>query len=264
MKYIILLSLLFISISCRKKIIEYYGNGNKSREFYLVDNEIDGIYKEYYKNGSLKSVMIFNQGVMVDSALFYKENYLSDIYYHLDNDTMYWKHLYPNGNVESEGLFYNHKKINKWKYYNNKGRLEKVFEYKIIKGQQYTNQGWVFDNQGDTIAHRSNYYTLRPYKNQIKVGDTLFLTFTYHSIKSNPLILLNIGDGINSDFSNLDSVDMDSVYVKSTFTTPISFENKGKNHYRGFICEIKPVIKDGRNAIYRRKVYFDIPINVVE
>ena len=41
-------------------------------------------------------------------------------------------------------------KLGKWKYFKKNGNLDKVVEYVNVCGNQYTNQGWYFEN-GKTL-----------------------------------------------------------------------------------------------------------------
>lgn len=260
------LCILFICLaltSCKDTETEYFANGTLAKEYHLKNGKFDGIYKDYYENGKPKSIYIFKEGIKVDSSLFYndKNDFIEKINYYLLGDTIKTKFLYSNGNVASTGLFFNGQKISHWKYFNKNGVLEKIFEYKNINGKQYTNRGWMFDNKGDTIKDAGSYYILNTIPKSIKYGDTLNLNFKYKPFFArNTNVVMYLSSKINSDFSNLSSVRLDTLSLNDNEAIiKMSFKNKGKRNIRGLIKEFTTT----PDKITKSKsTYFDIPILV--
>jgi antitoxin component YwqK of YwqJK toxin-antitoxin module len=54
--------------------IEYYENGNKAKEYFNTAGELNGEYKEYYTNGSLKLKGYYYQGAPKGIFYYYNEN----------------------------------------------------------------------------------------------------------------------------------------------------------------------------------------------
>jgi len=92
----------------------YYDNDEqkiKSEMTYNDHEKIEGIYTEYYENGSKKAVVEFEDGVMNGDALLY----------------------YDSGNIKIEGKYKDGQKEGKWKNYTEDGNLFDKAKWK--KGQ---------------------------------------------------------------------------------------------------------------------------------
>lgn len=46
------------------QITEWYENGNIMKQYYTMDNKIDGIYTEWHVNGNLKTIKQYNKGLL--------------------------------------------------------------------------------------------------------------------------------------------------------------------------------------------------------
>ena len=179
---------------------------------------------------------------------------------YLKGDSIYVKDLDKNGDLKSEGKFYKGQKVGKWKYYNAEGGLEKIFEYKNISGLQYTNQGWHFNREGDTIKEEGNYYKLQPFTKSVKPNEAVRLHFFYKGLFSKSNIYVCVHPKLNEDFSNIDSTKLDTIFTNSNeFTINMAFRRPGKKNIRGFISEFE---NSKREDSIVRYIYFDIPITV--
>jgi antitoxin component YwqK of YwqJK toxin-antitoxin module len=92
----------------------YYDNDDqkiKSEMTYNENEKIEGIYTEYYENGSKKAVVEFEDGVLNGDALLY----------------------YDSGNIKIEGKYKDGNKEGKWKNYTEDGNLFDKAKWK--KGQ---------------------------------------------------------------------------------------------------------------------------------
>ncbi len=265
---IFIISLLFL-FSCSNKKIEYDTNGNKIKEYELVNNKIYRLYKEFYKNGNLKAIYNYKKGIEVDSAIFYNANEsISKIDKILPNDTIYSKE-FKDGLLESEGKYINKKNaIGKWKFYKKNGKIDKIIEYINLCGKSYANQGWYFDEQGDTIKKDGNYYEIKFFPKKIKKNQKILFEITYKPIiyiNSEVLFCFDTENKATRDFCNIHQLKLIEAYKSSDILKiNITFESSGKKNVRGYIKEFfnkRPTKQD--SATYgERFVYFDMPIKV--
>lgn len=265
MKKIIFFTLLIISITgCNNSKVEYYPNGKIYKEYSMNEDELQGLYKEYYENGDKKEKHTYDKGVKIDSSIYYKKNKISKVDYYISRDTIVQKLYYPNGKIKETGRYCKNIKVGKWKYFAN-DRSFKVFEYYNINGQQYTNQGWFFDKRGDTIKNYGNYFSYKILNGSVVKNRTITLWFSYKPIiASNPNIAVLGSTHINESFSNLENSKLDTFYNGQDleFDTYHDFRTTGKKHLRGYIKEyLTPVATDTADEVSRR-IYFDIPIVV--
>ena len=225
LKYILFFICLTI-ISCKNTKKERFADGTIAKEYELKNGKLDGTYKEYFQNGKMKAVFLLKEGVLIDSSIFYnkEKSFIEKINYYLPNDSIRTKFLNENGKVESTGLFFKNQKYGKWKYFRNDGNLEKVFEYKNIEGEQYTNQSWYFNTIGDTIKNLGSYYKIKSLPKSIKLNERLIMDFEYQPLLSEYSdAAIYISSKINSDFSNLNSGSV-SLFV-NVFNSPINATN---------------------------------------
>ncbi len=92
----------------------YYDSDEQNLKANIIFNEnekIEGVYTEYYANGSKKAVLEFENGTLNGDAFFY----------------------YDSGNIKIEGKYYKGNKEGKWKNYTEDGNLFDKAKWK--KGQ---------------------------------------------------------------------------------------------------------------------------------
>lgn len=260
---VILFFLIFIfACSNKETIIEYYSDNSIHKKYTLKNNVIEGDYLEYFDNGKIKSKHIYKNGVKVDSSLFYNQNpyFLNQIDFYKKKDTVYSVFLYENGQYSDEGEFLNQQQIGKWTFYKKTGEIDKIIEYINLKGTQYTNQGWYFNKDGDTIKEFGNYYRYKLNPKKIQVGEAFELEIEYK-----PLLVVNgdvialIHPEVNPDFSNIDSISLDTIiFYDNKAYSQISFKDKGEKNLRGCIQETY----NKNDSVSRRLLYINIPISV--
>lgn len=153
----------------------------------------------------------------------------------------------------------NNEKIGRWSYFDKKGRLTQTFEYKIINGERYTNQGWVYKRSiNDTNWDRSIFYKISGLKTKYKVGDSLKLKISARKILKDWTTVFYYSDEFNDDFSNLKNIKLDSFVTKDTFayfTKPLL--RKGWNNFRSIIEQY--VFKNKNDTLVKimRRMYID-------
>ncbi len=102
-------------------IEEFYDNGKLKKHYNYniegeeLDGELDGEWKEYYKNGHLKTLGMYS------IILFPPFNQTGK------NDT--WKYYHKNGKLRMIGKLDNGEKLGEWKEYDENGNLLKIETY---------------------------------------------------------------------------------------------------------------------------------------
>jgi hypothetical protein len=247
-------------------VYEYYDSGEIMKSYELKENKLQGEYKEFYENGNVKLVHLYKNGMLIDSSIYYTEMAKIDkILYYITTDTSYLK-KFENGKLSFEGKFFKNNKVDQWRFFDSDGRLEKVFEYIDLCGTIYTNQGWYFDNRGDTLKDKSNFIKFLNFREKIKEKEILNFKILYSALlnnDSNSFICLS--PKIQENFCNINDVELDTIYPKNnSFDISVRFSKKGKNNLRGFVTEfqIEKYSNKGSVQFAERKVYFDLPIIV--
>lgn len=253
--------IIFLSLlGCSNKKTEYFSNGNIQKEYYLKNGILNGEYLTYFNNGNIKSIDLYANGKRIDSTIVY-DSLNTQIY-----EIKYWSPEYNNGyyikqfiknQLSSEGLIIDSIKSGDWKYYKN-GKLDQIFEYTKIKGKQYSNQGWVFGNNGKIIKNKGNYYNFKIEGKLVKDKKSKIVIDYKPLISLNSSLIFLLGKNINSDFSNINSVKLDTVYgsnnrIEFNFTS----EDTGKINFRGIIKEyvnLNPKLNDSID--YKERVVY--------
>src|SRR5690554_2810065 len=262
-KFVILfLSVFLFACNNKEKVVEYYPDNSIHKKYTLKKGIMEGNYVEYFNDNKIKYECIFKNGVKVDFSLLYNQNpyFLNQIDFYKKQDTVYSVSLYDNGIRENEGELFEGRQIGKWTFYKKTGEIDKIIEYVNLNGKQYTNQGWYFNKDGDTIKEFGNYYNYKLSSNEIFAGEVFELEIEYK-----PLLVVN-GDliavfhpKVESDYSNIDSISLDTiVFQQNKGFSKVSFKDSGKKNLRGYIQEIFRK----NDSVAQRKLYIDIPIIV--
>ncbi|WP_127844218.1 toxin-antitoxin system YwqK family antitoxin [Psychroflexus aestuariivivens] len=136
------------------------------------------------------------------------------------NDSVEKENYYSNGNLKSKGLIdKKDQKIGSWKYFDNNGKLNRVVEYKIIENKSFINQDWKLNQKGDTLNNQSCYYQLTLEKDTIKLNEPIKVKIDltapcFRDRYSETYVILpkDYSINFNEDFSNLDEMDLDTIY----------------------------------------------------
>tara|TARA_R100001377_G_scaffold21872_1_gene11661 strand:+ start:94 stop:1008 length:915 start_codon:yes stop_codon:yes gene_type:complete len=292
-----LLLVFFGFLSCRNEpIIEHHDNGAVWKEYYLKDNKLSNIYKEYFTNGKLKLIHRYKDNKRIDSSIYYYktpvEKIKQIIYWNVNDRDSLAKQIgfSVNGKKSKEGNLLNLgldslSAIGNWKYFDDEGRLKSVREYKNIDKKSYLNQEWDFNNKGDTLFYPTHYFDI------IKTKDTFALNYPFRAgaIIGLPIfkekeseiyvVVPKSGFNFNKDFSNEKEIELDTFYnltkdIKNQrwfpnddFSLTVAFGKKftstGKHIVRGYIVEYYEQEPDSIGVIKEEhKKYFEIPIYV--
>lgn len=256
-----LIFVLLFLLSCDNEIVEYYENGNIKRIYYKQNNLLHGKVLEYYEErNKMKSIKYFNHGKLIDSAIYFNRvGKIEQIdFYKKASDTIYVKY-FENGILNSEGNFHNNKKINIWKHYHENGYLKSKFEYIDSCGTQYTNQGWVFNQKGDTLFDKSNYYKIKNYKKYYQKNELIQINVEYNSLFQKSTYYIVMSNKIENDYCNFNEVDCNILIPNNgIFNINVTFSKKGFQNLRGMIVERTNINKKEANRV----LFFNIPIQI--
>ena len=239
--------IVFIFLSCK----------NDTKEFIQYDKDRKIVSKIYGNSKkSLDSIIYFKNGIIDSKMIVNPKNKFS-----------FYVKYYDSIGVSSEGNTLNKIKIGKWKYYDSKKRIRKIVEFKNICGEEYPNQEWNYNDQGDLKMSISTYYKYKFKSQMFKKGETNILMISYVPMtKKDPICTINFSNKIDSTFCNVDMVE--KVAFRSsdliTFTVPMMLDEIGKHNFRGYIeeHEFEEIKNSTISNHITRRIYIDIPFKV--
>lgn len=181
-------------------------------------------------------------------------------------DTTLVSNYYRNGILKEKGREVGGNKIGKWSYYLEENKLDKVFEYIVINNNQYTNQGWYFNKEGDTIHDLGNHYNYEFSPKEHYSGEIFMLKLKYKPIvASNSDVIAFLSTDVKYDFSNLNNVPYDTIHFDNfESNVTFEFENPGDYFLRGYIKEFiykVPTIENPTDY-EERIMYVNIPLKI--
>lgn len=281
---IIINFLIFFSCTNEKKVYDHYDSGEIKKVYLLKNGEKNGVEKIFYRNGKLKRIQNFKNGIGSDSVVYY--------YPDSSNLSKITEKLFINDSLK-EVVFFDHsgrkiiegkvlmknpdKRIGIWKFHNKKN--DSLVEYLLINNKSYTNQIWIIKNK-DTLLRKSNYFKSFIPKT-VRRGEVLRLRFyleaPFFSSTSDLEILMPASlNSINSNFSNFNLIEKDTFpsllndgipHPEVPKKAPINhivefglkFKEKGVKKIRGVLLEF---VENDSTARTERRLYFEEEINV--
>lgn len=263
-KYLIFILSAIIIISCNTSEKKEYKDGVLFKSYALnSNNEFDGLYKEFYKNGNAKVIHNFKNGTLIDSSVSYNyDSSVSDIRYYYKKDTVFCK-TFKNNFLESSGEAFQNRKIGYWNYYNRNGKIFKKQEFINLCGKHYINQSWEYDDKNQIIKDRGNHYEIILKRKEYLVGDTINIKIIYTpALGKESHNLIYVSPKISSNFCNIKNIKLDNWYSDSReINSKVVFSTKGVKNLRGYIQEYLLQKGKPKNMEYLyREVYFDIPL----
>ncbi len=237
---------------------------------------VESSNKEYYKSGNLKTNHFYSKKGELDSLVNYFDSEKAQPRKIISkyNDSLSYIITYNSkGRMISEG-YINKDSIKLGKWYLYKDDTTEVFEFKEIRGDQYLNQSWVKNSNGDTIS--GNYFHLKKTKDSVKVNDIVTFKFYLEGFILSPnseLIFLYPKDDKNFDenFSNefilkKDTIrslkytdvnyNLEQLPLNHMLMVNFQFESSGRKKIRGILTEINKIQEDSFK-LEERKIYFD-------
>ena len=131
---VFLCSLLELILGCKgdsnKHIIEYYKNGNPSKEYYIDKvGKKTGPFKQYYSNGRVQAQSNYLKGVLDGTIIeYYQNGTIKSIGYFKsgkpDSTALFF---YPNGALRAKNYFYQGKAFGLHQQFSENGSLESMF-----------------------------------------------------------------------------------------------------------------------------------------
>lgn len=241
----LLLTCLIAILSCGKnsKKTYYFESGELLSEIeYNSEGQKDGLLKEYYKTGELKTIESYKNGKLIDTTFGYdKTGTLTVKRYSINGLEMYERYQ-DNGRIRSKGQIIDTILTGWWEYYDKGGKIEQKIEYlnaaedSLLKNKQHANQVIWYDQYQKVIMDSSNYLTIE-LKDTIPMGE---LTLGYLDLVP--------GQSKKSDFhmvyfyhedSSGNQSPIDSTYGKNNkkVTIWLKPEREGKYYLKGYIIE---------------------------
>jgi antitoxin component YwqK of YwqJK toxin-antitoxin module len=122
---------------------DYWPNGKPKIVATYKNGVPEGVRREYNENGEVEKSYIFKNGKIIAEGILtdggkreglWKEYYLdgslkSEGNYKNDKKTGKWKYYYPNGQLEETGEYENGKPVGKWLWYYPSGKLLREMSY---------------------------------------------------------------------------------------------------------------------------------------
>lgn len=243
---ITLLTLLFFT-SCKDKSLEelknYYDNGSLKSIEYLNENGNKEAENKYYtKDGVLSYITTFKNGKPIKTLHFYdngKIQYSSELKL---NDTIEAVSYFKNAKIKNKGNLTNNIKVGWWTEYFPDGNINAEYEYLKIDGREYLNQMKVYDKSGKIIDNKSFYFTTK-FSDTLRIGKNEG-NLNYYSIPNR-----------NSErhlYVIIDNEYEGGIIKKDTFFIKNNEKNRfGVYAYKSGILKIKGMILD--RELHERK-----------
>jgi hypothetical protein len=235
--------------------------------------------KEYYNNGNLKSIEIFDENdMLIDSSIYYYENEpaVKAVKWWKEGEAYYEKDFFINGKLQREGrLLKDNFRVGKWTLYSTKGYLNEIIEYMDIGNKEYLNQSWKLDKNSDTLSG-GNYYKLVRMKDTISYSDVnrihFYLKQPIFQDSDVYVLIPKKGEDLKSNFENEALIKWDTVnsmsvvfrqhpiYSKLKYDVlfDIAPRRKGNDTIYGILLEKSTNTKVDYDFV-TRKIYFKLP-----
>ena len=266
-----------IFINCnhelRQKIVKYKNGKTQSIDYFNSKNAIIK-YEKFYISGQLKEIYNFDTVNKSSITKYYNKNgtLISESTVKLldknnciqtktvDNLTLTYK-----GKVNNNGV-----KIGWWSVFDKNNNLVSKDQYLIINKERYHNQNIQYNPDGK-INYGNSHFVKLSIPDTIPTGRSTWY-FSYNPwIDKKSDIFICIGYGINTDFSNLKKIRIDTFFSKKINDRwfGVEFEKPGKKIIKGFIYERKLNVIREINAkhessldILSKDVYFEKEVYV--
>lgn len=157
-----------------------------------------------------------------------------------------------NDSIIARGLYNGNQKVGIWEYIDTNGQIFEIVEFKIIDNKSYYNQSVSFNKKGDTIHNKTSFFTFNFLNDSLITIKFISLFDKYYDDQNGTVLLYS--DQINDEFSNLNKVKFDTVYLKNNFLKM----NLKLNKLRGIIKEFH---FDSDSSYISREVFIDIDEN---
>ncbi len=226
---------------------------------------------QYDENGEIASKIYGDPKSGLDSVIYYKKGILDSkmIVTNPNKLILYVKYYDKNGKIESEGSTTNKIKDGKWKYYDSNGHVHRIIEYKNICGKEYTNQTWKYDENNKIVLDSSSFitYSLKDPIFKAKKDNVLTIKYIPNVKRAEVIPIIYYSPDLDSTFCNIDKLKIQGLNSPTddyVYTINISFDNKGKQKFMGYIVEHSLLKTNKKDSLdhFVRNMYIDIPFDV--
>lgn len=216
---------------------------------------------EYDKNGNVVSKMYVSKNKKLDSIIYYKKKEIFKTYFNKsDLDSAYCKVFNYDNKLISEGNTLKLIKYGNWKFYDSKGKIRKIVEFKNICGKEYPNQEWNYDENENLINQRSNYYIYKFKNVKFKAKESNELIIKYIPFIKKANYFLYFSPEFDNQFCNIEKVKKNGLGTNKDsiiFKINVGFENPGKEYFNGYIVEEESADEKHKSEKW---TYISIPI----
>ncbi len=138
---------------------EYYPNGTLKSVYALKENEPQGMRRDYNEDGSLKTARVFQDGLVLEEGSLAENG----------NKEGPWIFYYPNGTIRAKGNYFNGLKHKLWNYYYPNGQLEQKGSY---NKKEKPDGEWLWYYPNGTLLRSESYWNGDPEGEMIEYSDS--------------------------------------------------------------------------------------------
>lgn len=243
--------------ACNKSNKVFYKNGGIMSEYYIVNDKIEGVYKEYYESGELKFVVNYKKGVINgEKKSFYKDGKIKSIENFTENqlngDCRYFSN---SGKIDSIKSYFMvnpqvYKADDEESYFK---LVRNVFDSSTLRKKSQLNSVLRIDKDGNVEINRSHYFEIALKKDTINLKDSMCAVLLFKYRRDGEKTKFRVIQFVNEkmDLYNVYDTDHESIYLKE------KPQKRGVNYIRGWIEEYTPYGFDTlRNVLFFEKKYF--------
>lgn len=250
--------IILLLTSCSHSERSYYNDETLKSECEVVNNKIEGTYKEYYKStGELKCMAFYLDGQLEgQKKTFYRNGKIKSIENfkgnQLKGDCIYYNNF---GNIDTiknyiliDPSFY--KGVNSQKFYK---LIYEVFSDSIKGKKSHLNSLLIMDKDGKVVRKKSHYFEVAIKKDTIDLNDSLYAVLVFKYRRNGEKTKFRVIQFANKemDLYNVYDSDYENVFFQDK---PVK---RGINYVRGWIEEYTPYGFDTlRNVLFFEKKYF--------
>lgn len=249
-KITFLLIIIFFCFSCkndeRDKVLLYSNGGLKETYNLNEQNKREGLTKKYYPNGKLKALIIYKNGVIVDSSMFFDEaeRLLRKQFFFSDSIITETYDVY--GKVKAKDILWKKDRFQNW--FKSQNFIDST---SIVTQQLFVDDSTSYENQRlryqkDSLILGESYFFNIIFGNQVK-GESLkalIIDFYFYQVEN------EIGRNINLHVFD----DFNKAFYKRVLNENPIYPIEKEAGKASFYLEVNPK-KDSLYGIIENKVF---------